>query len=334
MFQHFYYRTIRRSVIAFGTMFKNIQLVRYAKDTFDEIDRINIPLSYMSKENFVKRLYENPDLHKATQINLPRMTFEMTDIEYDSSRKITSVTKTYSKIATDNTSASIMYTGVPYNLYFELNIFARNVEDSTQIVEQILPYFNPDYTLTVSYIDGNESATKDVPIILENISHVRDEDGPAETTVRTIVWTLKFKMKSYFFGPANNSKIIRKSNANISINSTSNNTAKLTLSSGNKNYRVGEPVYQGGISWSESQTIGTVANWDSINKIITISTEKGVFDTSSNIIGTLTNTSRSVVSAEPYDGLMATIMVTPNPLSANIGDDFGFTETIYEFPNI
>ena len=330
--QHFYYRTIRKNVIAFGTLFKNIQLVRYAKDSYNEIDRYNVPLSYASKEDFVKKLYTDPDLLKHTQINLPRMTFEMTGIEYDSSRKLSSYNTIYNSVSGSNSSATKMYAGTPYNLTFELNIYVRNVEDGTQIVEQIFPYFNPDYTLSMTFID-NTDIKRDVPIILENISHVRDEDGPAETTVRTIVWTLTFKMKTYFFGPSSAAKIIRHSEANIYNDvSSTGMVVDLTLGTGTSPYKHGEQVYQG--QQYNPTASGIVVSWDDINSILRVSMDNGQFSNTTNVIGSLTGTSRSITSIDTQPVLLAKIVVTPNPPTANIGDDFGYTEIIYEFPNL
>ena len=192
--QHFYYRTIRRNVIAMGTLFKNIQLVRYSKDTYDEIDRLNVPLTYAGKENFISKLYGDPDLKKHIQILLPRMSFEMTNIEYDPSRKLSSFLNSFNKI--DGNSVSRQYSGVPYNLEFELNIYVRNVEDGTQIVEQILPYFNPDYTLSMSFVD-DMNITRDIPIILEDVKYDNSYQGPADTTVRVLIWTLIFFLVQY-----------------------------------------------------------------------------------------------------------------------------------------
>ena len=202
--QHFYYRTIRRNVIAMGNLFKHIQLVRYSKDTFNEIDRIIVPLTYAGKENFITRLYQNLDLKKPVQVLLPRMSFYMTDISYDPSRKISSYLSSFNKVST--TTVNQQYSGVPYDLTFELVIYVRNVEDGTQIVEQILPYFNPDHTLSMTFVDSM-NLTRDVPIILENVKYDNDYAGPAEETTRIVTWTLTFKMKTYFFGPVNTGKL-------------------------------------------------------------------------------------------------------------------------------
>lgn len=331
--QHFYYRTIRKNVIAFGTLFKHIQMASYAKDTYDEIDRITVPLTYATKEDFVKRLYANPDLHKQIQILLPKMSFEMTGIAYDPSRKLSSYNVVQTPIAGNNSSATKQYAGIPYNMEFEINIYVRNVEDGTQIVEQILPYFNPDYTLSMAFIDG-ASSTRDVPIILENISYVTSGDGDAETMVRTLVWTLTFKMKTYFFGPTSTAKIIREATGNI-LNDPSGHGTGLSIfvSPGSSTYKIGESVYQGP-SLNMAKASGLVLAWDSLNSILKVAMDKGSFSNTSNIIGAATGTSRNILDIEPKTGIMERIVITPNPPTANIGDDFGFTEVIYEFPNI
>ena len=328
--QHFYYRTIRRNVIAFGTMFKNIQLATYAANTFTEITRINVPLAYAGKENYLTRLLTNPDLHKQIQILLPKMSFEMVGITYDPKRKLSSFMSTFNNI--DGSSVNQQYSGVPYDMDFELNIYVRNVEDGTQIVEQILPYFNPDYTLTMSFVD-QMNITRDIPILLEEIRYDPQYQGPADTTVRILTWTLRFKMKTYFFGPINTGKIIRQATANTLYYATSTtDTMELTLNAGLGDYQFGEVVYQGS-NLPDSKVNATVMAWNPVGSVLTITNVHGSFDANANVIGSITRASHSIDSISPVAQLLQSIQVTPNPPTANLGDDFGFTEVLHEFPN-
>lgn len=209
---HFYHRTLRRCVVAFGNLFNQIILVKYAKGTFDEIERITVPISYSGNENFAQRLLGNPDIPTAVQIKLPRMSFEMTGISYDPSRKMSSFND---ECATINGVKSTVQSPTPYNIQFELNIYVRNMEDGTQIVEQILPYFNPDYTLAMTYID-EMNLVKNTPIILDEITHSNGFEGDRET-VRYVNWRLTFTMKTYMYGPVSPRSLIRQVNANTYV---------------------------------------------------------------------------------------------------------------------
>ena len=326
--QHFYHRTIRRNVISFGSLFKHLQLVRYSKDSFVEIDRITVPLSYSEKETFIKRLYSNPDLHKQVQIVLPRMSFSMTGLEYDPTRKLSSFLNSFHK-SNDNTGVNKQYVGVPYNLSFELNIYVRNVEDGTQIVEQILPYFNPDYTLSMDFVDGM-GIKKDIPIILESIEENTSSSG-TEETVRIINWTLRFKMKTYFFGPISSGKLIRETITNISTYAGTNNDIQLYLDNGFGDYKVGEYVYQG-LNLPDANNSGIVKTWDNANRILSITDVNGTFAASSNIKGSITNASHNVIQVISSTQLQARIVVSPIPVTANLGDDFGYSTGLAEFP--
>lgn len=212
--RHFYHRTIRKNVVVFGNLFNEITLVRYDKNTYNEVERFKVPLVYSGKENFITRFLSRPNLDATeSQIVLPRMSFEMTSIEYDVSRKRSNYGDTFSKIEGSTTTVSKIPSPVPYNINFELVVYVRNVEDGTQIVEQILPTFNPDYTLTMSFIDGAD-VKNDVPVILNDINYNVNYEGP-DVTPRILTWTLNFTMKTYFYGYVNkDAKIIRKATAN------------------------------------------------------------------------------------------------------------------------
>src|ERR1700747_3522623 len=129
---HFYHKTIRRCVVAFGNMFNEIVLVKYENGSFNELSRVTVPLSYSGNENFAQRLYGNPDLPTAVQIKLPRMSFEMMDIAYDPSRKL-SIFNTECGPGANNNVENVIYSGAPYNVYFDLDIYVRNIEDGAQI---------------------------------------------------------------------------------------------------------------------------------------------------------------------------------------------------------
>jgi hypothetical protein len=326
----FYYRTIRRNVISFGSIFNNIEMLKYAANTNAEISRVNVPLSYAGKENFLTRLLGNPDLHKPTQIVLPRMSFEMTNISYDPSRKLSSYLSSFNK--STNTSVSQQYQGVPYNLDFELNLYVRNVEDGTQIIEQILPFFNPDYTISMNFVDEME-IIRDVPILLESVDYDPNYSG-TEETVRILTWTLKFKMKTYFFGPINTGALIRQSTANTYIYTGEvDRKFELNLTNMTRDFKIGEFVYVGS-NLPDATAIAQVVSWSNTSNVLIVIGNSGTLTANQTIRGSLSNASAEVYSILPQVGLAATLIVTPDPPTANLGDDFGFTTEYIEYNEV
>ena len=204
--QQFYHETIRKIVIAFGTMFNSIDLVR--KDNSGAVTQImKVPLAYGPREKFLVRLREDADLTKQVAITLPRIGFEIKDLSYDPARKLSRVQK-FKKVKGANTKQlDTQYMPVPYNLDFELYIMAKQSDDALQIVEQILPYFQPDYTLTINDM-SDMGIKKDVPIILNSISYEDSYDGDF-TSRRALIYTMSFTTKFYLYGPVTSSKVIK-----------------------------------------------------------------------------------------------------------------------------
>ncbi len=204
--QQFYHETIRKIVISFGTLFNGISLVR--KDNSGSIiQSMKVPLAYGPREKFLVRLREDADLTKQVAITLPRIGFEIKDLSYDPARKLSRVQK-FKKVKGANTKQlDTQYMPVPYNLDFELYIMAKQSDDALQIVEQILPYFQPDYTLTINDM-SDMGIKKDVPIILNSISYEDSYDGDF-TSRRALIYTLSFTTKFYLYGPVTSSKVIK-----------------------------------------------------------------------------------------------------------------------------
>ena len=192
---YFYHEIIRKTVISFGTLFNEIY-VRHQDNTGKDISEIKVPVSYGPKQKFLARLQQQPELNKATQISLPRISFEMNNIQYDPSRK-SGISQTFK--ASDSGRLKKVFMPVPYNLGFELNILTKLQDDSLQIVEQILPFFQPGFTLTIDLV--NEIGEKrDVPMVLDSITFTDDYEGNFETR-RALIYTLNFTAKTYMFGP-------------------------------------------------------------------------------------------------------------------------------------
>ena len=204
--QQFYHETIRKIVISFGSMFNDIQLVR--KDNSGTIiQTMKVPLAYGPREKFLVRLREDADLTKQVAITLPRIGFEIKNLAYDASRKMSRVQR-FKKVKGANTKQlDTQYMPVPYNLEFELYIMAKQSDDALQIVEQILPYFQPDYALTINDM-ADMGITRDVPIVLNSIGYEDSYDGDF-TTRRALIYTLSFTTKFYLYGPVTSAKVIK-----------------------------------------------------------------------------------------------------------------------------
>tara|TARA_Y100000310_G_scaffold255852_1_gene263478 strand:+ start:1519 stop:2319 length:801 start_codon:yes stop_codon:yes gene_type:complete len=202
----FYHETIRKIVISFGTLFNDISLVR--KDNSGTIiQTMKVPLAYGPREKFLVRLREDADLTKQVAITLPRIGFEIKDLSYDPARKLSRVQK-FKKVKGANTKQlDTQYMPVPYNLDFELYAMAKQSDDALQIVEQILPYFQPDYTLTINDM-SDMGIKKDVPIILNSISYEDNYDGDFVSR-RALIYTMSFTTKFYLYGPVTSSKVIK-----------------------------------------------------------------------------------------------------------------------------
>lgn len=198
MFEYFYNEILRRTVIAFGSLFNDIA-IKHTDSSNQVIDVIKVPLAYGPTQKFLARLEQSPDLNKPVQITLPRMSFEFTGLTYDASRKVTTTQTFTAGTAADGTIIKKAYMPVPYNMQFELSIMSKLNDDALQIVEQILPYFQPSYNLTVELVDAiNEK--RDIPVILENVTFQDDYEGNFSTR-RVLIYTLRFTAKTYLFGP-------------------------------------------------------------------------------------------------------------------------------------
>ena len=204
---HFYNETIRRTVIGFGTLFNNIEIKKKDPTNGEVIETEKVALAYGPKQKFLYRLFENPSTQKVA-ITMPRMYFEMNGITYDSSRK-TSPTQKYRTVIEDNgNEVRVQYVPVPYTLSFELGILAKDQDTGLQILEQILPYFQPSFNITLKMIPDMDEK-RDVSITLNNIN-LEDEWDESFLNRRLVIYTLQFTAKSYLYGPYNKADIIRR----------------------------------------------------------------------------------------------------------------------------
>lgn len=331
MFTYFYHSLTRTSVIIFGSLFDNIYIVRKDKTTDIEIERFKVPIIFSPKEKYVTRLFSDPDLMRANQITLPRMSFDITNFGYDPKRKQNSLLK----IAKEDTPYQVtsQYVGVPYDLTFELDIYARNIDDGTHIVEQILPYFSPEYTLTAETIPSL-GFRKDIPIILENVVHHVNYEGDRDS-VRYVNWTLTFSMKMFYYGPVSNPKIIRKVITNIYNDPSlkSGYVTRLNLESGNNGvFKIDDIIYQGN-DINTANAYGTVLSWTPGLGALSIGSTQGTFKINNTIRAASSNAAYQIASFNASPLKLASITVEPDPIDAEPTDDYGYSTTISEFPN-
>jgi hypothetical protein len=226
----FYHGIIRKCIVGFGTLFSNIYIDRKQGDSVNgnTIQRLQIPLAYAPKEKWLVRLEQDPELTNNTYISLPRMSFEIIGYNYDPQRKLNRMQQI--KAGDGSGSVSTMYTPVPYNIDLTLYVLTKTQEDGLQIIEQILPTFTPEYTLTINTIP-NMDVKLDVPIILNSVSVNDEYDGDFQTR-RFVTHTLNFQMKVNLFGAVSGKEVIQHVNANVGDNEDFSNPNRIYTADG------------------------------------------------------------------------------------------------------
>lgn len=282
----FYHSTIKSYVAAFGALFNDIYIVREQTDG-TEVQRIKVPIAYGSKELWMARLKQDPNLTRNVGLKLPRLSFDMMGLNYDSTRKLNSNISRLRSLMNTQGHAARQFMGVPYTLNFNLNMYARNREDLLQIVEQILPFFTPDYTVTVKTLPSI-GISDDVPILLTSTNTDDTYEGPLGTA-RMLTWTFQFQMMGMLYGPSKEKKVIRE----VQIDS-------FVLPTG------------------QDMTTPVRLTTEDDGGILTEDGESAlVLERDADGTETATRVSR--------------VTITPNPASAQAGDDFGFTTDIEHF---
>lgn len=322
-----YNKNIRKLVLAFGDLFNNIKLVRYNPDGSEE-ERFLIPIAYATKERYVMRLEDDLNLDKKVQIALPRLSYEMTGMNYDATRKQNTNVRNFAQ-----TSSGVIgqYNPVPYDFDFSLYLYVRNIEDASQVLEHILPYFTPDYTLKINMIP-EMGIVKEVPIIFKDADHEIIYEGDREQETRMIIWTLRFTVKGFIFGNYSTTGLIKTSITNILNNITSTEIVQFNMvTPGTGDYQIGEVVYQG-YSYASASATARVVGWS--NNILRLTELNGNFLTSQPIYGVNTNasyrfSSYNIGSIKPEK--YVEIQVEPNPLNANANSLYTYTTQITEY---
>lgn len=210
--QQFYHETIRKIIVSFGTIFNNIQIVR--KNSSGNITQsMKVPLAYGPKQKFLTRIREDASISKTTAITLPRIAFEIQTLSYDTTRKLNRVTKIRKTSAKGSGKLETQYMPVPYNVDLQLFVMAKSGDDALQIIEQILPFFQPEYTVTMNVVP-ELNLVRDIPIILNSVNYEDTYNGEF-TQRRAVIYTLSFTAKTYLYGPMSNQKVIKTAQADL-----------------------------------------------------------------------------------------------------------------------
>lgn len=322
-----YNRIIRKLVVGFGNLFNNITLVRYNPDNTEQ-ERFLIPIAYATKERYVMRLEEDLSLDKKVQVTLPRLSFEMTGLSYDSSRKHNTNIKNF---VASGDGVLAQYNPVPYNFDFSLYLYVRNIEDATQVIEHILPYFTPDYTLKLNMVP-EMGIVKEIPVILNSTDHEIVYEGDRDQSTRMIIWTLNFTVKGFIFGKSTQTSIIKNSITSIYNLITPDQQVEFLIdaSSGTGDFQIGETVYQG-YTPATATAQATVVYWKSnLNKLV-LKNINGDFVSTQPIYGLNNSANYRFTSYNLSPAKLVEIEVLPDPSDANIGDVWSANTTITEY---
>ena len=334
MFEYFYHEILRRTIISFGSLFNGIEIKHLdSSGSVDEV--IKVPLAYGPTQKFLARLEQSADLNKPTSITLPRMSFEFTGLQYDGTRKVTTTQTFKSQSVGIATAIRKTYMPVPYNMSFELSIFTKLNDDMLQIVEQILPYFQPAYTLSVNLVD-TIGEKRDIPIVIENVTMQDDYEGNYSTR-RSLLYTIRFTAKTYLFGPVGDTTkasrdIIKKVRVGYVQDDTSTPTRDLT-------YTViprATKSYTDNVVTNLAQDVGTTSNILQVNDSSGISENTYIAINNESIYvdrkeGNTLFTKRGQDNSIPGSyvrGTAVNLITDADDALIEVGDDFGFDGSV------
>jgi len=222
----FYNQAVRKTVVSFGTLFNNIELKKVVDGQVMEVEKV--PLAYGPKQKFLYRLQGNAADGKKVAITMPRIYFEMTGIDYDASRKTPATQKYKTVINDEGNEVRTQYVPVPYNVSFEVGILCKSQDDGLQILEQILPFFQPSFSMSLKFIPDMDEV-RDVAVVLNSVDF--DDDWEDDfSTRRSITYSMQFTCKTYIYGPYTKADVIRKSRIIETIGDTNVNKRHVELS--------------------------------------------------------------------------------------------------------
>ena len=325
---YFYHEILRKTVIGFGTLFNNIN-IRHKDASGTNFSVMKVPLAYGPMQKFLARIQQQPELEREVAITLPRISFEMQGIQYDPTRK-TGIAQTF--LAKDGTTAKKVYMPVPYNVGFELSIMAKLSDDALQILEQIVPYFQPSFNITVNLV-SSIGEKKDIPIVLESINYSDQYEGGFDTR-RVIVYTLAFTAKTYLFGPVadNPEGLIKKVDVDYYTN-TNTVTARRNIRysatpAAKENYDGDEATVLDGAISEKVTKIKVSASTDlSANQRIIIDNEIMKIRSISGQNVTVFRGHDNTIADKHEHNTPIGILSTADDALIEFGDDFGFNET-------
>ena len=333
MFEYFYHEIIRKTVVAFGTLFNGIT-IKHKDDNGNVVSSARVSLGYGPTQKFLARLEQVPDLNKPVQINLPRMSFEVIGLSYDSTRKLTT-TQTFLTKDVNNNQIRKAYLPVPYNLNFELSIMTKLNDDMLQIVEQILPYFQPNYTLTVDLVK-EIGEKRDVQIVLDNISMTDNYEGDYNER-RALIYTLKFTAKTYLFGPVSSDSVSSEIIKKVSIGLVSGDASGLARR--DVTYKVEPRAIQNytgvtttTISKNIEKTDTTIEVMNStgitVGSYIDINKEEFYVESISGNILSVKRGQDYTTILDHVSGSEVKLITSSDDLLIKAGDDFGFSGSL------
>lgn len=326
----FFYQLTKKYIGLFGALFSNLTFIRYDSDTGTELQRIKVPVDFGDRERYRYRLVD-PDYNRSVSIVLPRLAFTLVGREYDGSRRVNPLLRTPK--AVDALTVDAGYTGVPYNLNFELSIISRNIDDANQILEQILPTFaTQDYTVTALPLPGL-GLIKDIPVILNSVQDDIQYDDEYET-IRWVNISLNFTMKVYYYGPIQSVSIIKHAFANVFIDPLiqTGATVRVNVDAGNNGtFKLYDTVFQGN-NMVTASAAGIVTDWHPQAQQLFIGAAQGQFVVNTMINAASTNAAYTLVSFDDIPQKVASIQSYVEPPTANIGDPFSANTIILEYP--
>jgi len=324
---YFYHEILRKTVIGFGTLFNNIN-VRHKDTSGTNFSVLKVPLAYGPMQKFLARIQQQPDLDRETAITLPRLSFEMQGLQYDPTRK-TGIAQTF--LTKNGTNAKKVYMPVPYNIGFELSIMAKLSDDALQILEQIVPYFQPSFNITVNLI-SSIGEKKDIPIVLESINYSDQYEGGFDSR-RIIIYTLSFTAKTYLFGPVadNPEGLIKKVDVDYytdtNIKTARRNIRYSATPTAKENYDDDTATVIDGAISEKVTTFKVSATTDlAANQRIIIDTEiMKIRSISGQNITVFRGHDNTIAAKHEHNTSIGVLSATDNA-SIEFGDDFGFDE--------
>jgi hypothetical protein len=203
----FYFSLIRKYTTLIGALFDDIYIQRFDKDG-NETELLKVPLSYIAKDKMLARVMQDPAIDRPTAtLPLPMISFELGQMRYDGPRKLPTTGKSAVMDTTNPDNFLRQYNPVPYNIDYKVYIYTKNVEDGNKILEQVIPFFTPDWTTSLKLIP-EMNITMDIPVILNGLSY-SDNYDKAYDERRAIIWALDLNLKGWFFGPIKSKPVIK-----------------------------------------------------------------------------------------------------------------------------